>query len=141
MKLKAEDSLGHILNRTNTKMKNKLLHSFKPYDITPEQWGVLIRLWKTEGISPKDLAILTSKDRPTVARILEKLEKKGFITREINSEDQRSHLIYLTDKGKKMENILVPIAVKTLDDALIGLEKEQIQALFQTLNTIYKNLE
>jgi len=46
-------------------MKNNLLHKFKDYDITPEQWAVLNRLWVRNGISPKELAELTSKDQPT----------------------------------------------------------------------------
>ncbi|WP_418792586.1 MarR family transcriptional regulator [Phosphitispora sp. TUW77] len=44
--------------------------------MTSKQWAVLNRLWVQDGISPKELAELTSKDRPTTVRILSKLENK-----------------------------------------------------------------
>lgn len=76
MKIDLDNSLGFILNRTNTRMKNNLLHKFKDYDITPEQWAILNRLWVRDGISPKEIAELTSKDQPTTVRIIAKLQKR-----------------------------------------------------------------
>lgn len=138
--LRLNDSLGFILNRTNTKLKNALIQCFKPYDVTPEQWGILKRLWEQEGISPKCIAELTSKDQPTTVRILEKLENKGLLFREVNLDDNRSYLIFLTDKGRELESILVPLAEERLNDALTGIDKQDVQKLFQMLNKIYENL-
>ncbi|MEL7563766.1 MAG: MarR family transcriptional regulator [Dehalobacterium sp.] len=140
MTFRLDNSLGFILNRTNTKLKNALIQSFKPYDVTPEQWGILKRLWEQEGISPKNIAELTSKDQPTTVRILEKLENKGLIFREMNLVDNRSYLIYLTDRGRELKNILIPLAEKRLNDALIGIDQQDVQKLFQILNRIYENL-
>ena len=64
MELKLSDSLGFILNKTNTKLKNELLQRFKEYDITPEQWAILCCLLEREGITPKELSDLTCKDKP-----------------------------------------------------------------------------
>ncbi|SHN59183.1 MarR family winged helix-turn-helix transcriptional regulator [Desulfitobacterium chlororespirans] len=134
------NSLGFILNRTNTKLKNSLIQCLKPYDVTPEQWGILKCLWGQEGITPKTIAELTSKDRPTTVRILEKLEKKGLIFRVVNSDDNRSYLIYLTDKGKELKNILIPLAEAKINRALTGINEQDTQKLLQILNRIYDNL-
>lgn len=141
MKFRLDNSLGYILNRTNTRMKNKLLHNFKDYDITPEQWAVLNRLWERDGISPKELAELTSKDQPTAVRIISKLERKGFVSRQVNSEDQRSFSIFLTKKGQEYKSILIPLAIEALDSATKGIDKNKIEAAKEVLNQIYKNLE
>jgi DNA-binding MarR family transcriptional regulator len=140
MTFKLDDSLGFVLNRTNIKLKNALIQSFKPYDVTPEQWGILKCLWEQEGITPKCIAELTFKDQPTTVRILDKLENKGLIFREVNLIDNRSYLIYLTARGKELKNILIPLAKERLDNALKGIDEQDVQKLFQLLNRIYENL-
>lgn len=141
MKIDLDNSLGFILNRTNIKMKNTLLHKFKNHDITPEQWAVLNRLWVQDGIPPKELAQLTSKDQPTTVRILAKLQNKGYIFRKVNPKDSRSFLIYLTQKGKDAKAILIPLAFEALGQATSGIDQDQIEIAKVVLNQIYKNLE
>ncbi|GAB6181251.1 MarR family transcriptional regulator [Desulfotomaculum defluvii] len=141
MTFNLDNSLGYILNRTNTRMKNNLLHHFKDYNVTPEQWAVLNRLWQREGISPKELAELTSKDQPTTVRILAKLEKKGFITREVNPEDNRAYQIFLTSEGRDLKDKLFPLAFEALNESIKGLDKEQIEVVKEVLNKIFENLD
>ncbi|MEG6615261.1 MarR family transcriptional regulator [Peptococcaceae bacterium 1198_IL3148] len=141
MNINLDNSLGFILNRTNTKMKNSLLHSFKEYGVTPEQWAVLNRLWVQEGLSPKVLAQLTSKDQPTTVRMLSKLEKKGYIWRQVNPKDNRSFLIYLTSEGKQLKNKLYPLAFEALDKAISGISEKEIELVKTVLNKIYRNLD
>ncbi len=136
-----DNSLGFILSRTSTRMKNHLLHSFKAHDVTPEQWAVLNRLWDREEVSPKELAELTSKDQPTTVRILTKLEKKGFITRKVNPDDNRAFLISLTNEGRELKDKLIPLALEILDKALKDIDKKQVEEAIVTLNKIYANLE
>ncbi|MEG6521963.1 MarR family winged helix-turn-helix transcriptional regulator [Desulfotomaculum sp. 1211_IL3151] len=141
MTFQLDDSLGFILNRTNLRMKNTLLHHFKDYDVTPEQWAVLNRLWEREGISPKELSELTSKDQPTTVRIISKLEKKGFVKRKGNPEDGRAYLIYLTNKGQALQDKLFPLAFEALHKAIKGINQEQIEQVKVVLNKIFENLD
>ncbi|MEG6521960.1 MarR family winged helix-turn-helix transcriptional regulator [Desulfotomaculum sp. 1211_IL3151] len=140
MTFKLDNSLGFILNRTNTRMKNNLLHHFKDYDVTPEQWAVLNRLWEREGISSTELAELTSKDQPTTVRMLAKLEKKGYITRKVNPEDGRAYQIFLTSEGRALKDKLFPIAFQALDKSLKGIDRKQIEQVKVILNKIFENL-
>lgn len=135
------DSLGFLLNRTNTRMKNNLLHKFKDYNVTPEQWGVLNCLWVQDGISPKNISKLTSKDQPTTVRILAKLEDKGLILRKTNPEDNRSFSILLTKKGQELKNLLIPLAYEVLNKAAVGIEENKMAITKEVLNQVYKNLE
>ena len=135
-----DNSLGFVLNRTNNKLKNALIQILKPYDITPEEWGTLKRLWQQDGISPKCIAELTFKDQPTTVRKLKKLEKKGLIFREVNLADNRSYLIYLTDRGKELKDILIPLTEKKLKEVLKGIDQQEVQKLLEILNRIYANL-
>lgn len=141
MEFKLEDSLGFILNRTNTKLKNQLFQRFSEYSITPEQWSVLNCLWVQEGVTPKELADMTFKDKPNTNRILEKLQGKDLIVRKPHPSDNRSYQIFLTDRGRALRDDLVPKAIDLLDEATSGIEQHKIMEIKKLLNQIFDNLK
>lgn len=140
MKYNPDDSIGFLLNRTNTRAKNELLQVLKPYDLTPEQWGLLKRLWDQDGVSQKYLAERTSKDQPTTARILQKMERKGLIERRSSPDDARVLLVFLTDRGRNLEEELIPLVGGVLSRALSGFTEGEVEDLRRMLNRIFHNL-
>lgn len=136
-----DDSLGFILSKVNTKLKNELLQRLKQRDITPEQWVVLNRLWEQDGITPKELADLNYKDKPNTNRILDKLIIKGFVTREPHPVDQRSFQIFLTDSGRELREELIPQVQQLLSKATSGIEQRKVTELKKILNQIYDNIK
>ena len=141
MEFSLYDSLGFILNRLNTKLKNELFRRLKEYDITPEQWSILNCLWEKEGVAPKELADIIFKDKPNTNRILEKLEMKGLIIRNPHPVDKRSFQIFLTERGWELKDKLIPIVTQLLEEATIGIEKDKILDVKNLLNQMYNNLE
>ncbi|HWR43574.1 MarR family transcriptional regulator [Sporomusa sp.] len=141
MKFKLDDSLGFILNKTNTKLKNELFQRFKEYDVTPEQWAVLNCLWEQEGVTPKELADSIVKDKPNTNRILEKLEMKELIVRKLHPVDKRAFQIFLTDRGWALREELIPKVIQLLEEATIGIEKHKVVEMKKLLNQIYDNLK
>lgn len=140
MNFSLDDSIGFLLHRTDTRAKNELMQTLKPFDVTPEQWGSLNRLWEQDGIPQKELAARIFKDQPTTARILKKMESKGLVTRQVDPDDRRVYLVFLTDKGRDLKEKLIPLAVIVLIKALKGFEKEEIEQLRGMLNRIHRNL-
>lgn len=136
-----EQSLGFIISRTHAKMKNNLTKTLKPYNVTPEQWAVLNRLWEQDGISQKELSEKSLKDQPTTTRILDKLEQRGLIRRQANPEDRRAFLIYLTNEGRDIRYPLINLARQALAQSLKGLSKEEQAELKNLLNRITDNLD
>lgn len=141
MKFKLDDSLGFILNKVNTKLKNELLQRLKENDVTPEQWAILNCLWECEGITPKDLADMTFKDKPNTNRILEKLAMKSLVVRKTHPVDKRAFQIFLTDSGRALQEQLIPKVTQLLDKATLGMEKHKVLELKKTLNQIYDNIK
>jgi len=137
---KLDDSLGFILNKTNTKLKNELFQRFKEYDVTPEQWAVLNCLWEQEGVTPKELADRIFKDKPNTNRILEKLQMKELIVRKLHPIDKRAYQIFLTDRGWALKKELIPKVMQLLETAAIGIEKHKVLEMKKLLNQIYDNL-
>ena len=133
--------MGFILNKTNTKFKNELHHILKPFNVTPEQWAVLNRLWERNYLTPKELTESLYKDFPNILRILDKLEKKELIFKKENPQDKRSSLICLTEKGRNLKDILIPPVEIMLAKASKGINKHQQQVLKKLLKKIYANIE
>ncbi len=140
MDFRLEESLGFILNKTNTKLKNQLFQRFKEEDITPEQWSVLTCVWQQEGVSPKELADLIYKDKPNTNRILEKLQAKGLILRKLHPTDRRAYQIYLTERGWAIKDKLIAKVTQLQDEVTAGLEQAQVEEMKRLLNHMYTNL-
>ena len=136
-----DDSLGFILNKLNTKLKNELFKRFKEYEVTPEQWSVLNCLWIKDGITPSELAERIFKDKPNTNRILEKLQMKKLIVRKSNLLDKRSFQIFLTERGWELKDELIPKVTQLLDEATIGIEESKITEIKKILNQMYNNLK
>jgi len=137
-----DNSPGFIIHLLDMQMALGLQHAFqaKGFNITPEQWGVLNRLWENEGIHQSALAERAAKDRHNITRILNLLEKNGFIRRTPDGEDKRRLNVYLTHEGKALKQKLVPIVIGYLQKCFEGLTQEQVQDLRRIHEHILKNL-
>lgn len=140
MVFRLADSLGFQLNKTNTKLKQELGQQLRPYDITPEQWATLNCLWECEGITPKDIADRICKDKPNTNRILEKLEAKALIERRAHPDDKRAYQVFLTEEGRALRLVLIPLVEALLSRVLEGLTQEQIAVMKQCLAHVYQQL-
>lgn len=134
--MKLDHSLGFIINHAGRKISHLLTLHFQPYDITTEQWTVLARLAEQDGISQKELALRAEKDQTNITRILDQLEKKGLVERKPNVQDRRSYLAFITDKGRRLNQKLLPIENEVIQSVLHGLSDEQIHSLRANLAQI-----
>lgn len=141
MKFSLDEFSGFMIYKTSLKLKNALSQEFRAFDITPEQWGVLNRLWEKDGISQRKLAEKTFKDQPNITRILDKLERKGVIRREANPNDRRAFLIFLTEDGLKLKDKLVPSAINCMNKAFTGISNDEVEQLKTILKKICANIE
>ena len=137
-----DNSQGYIIHRLYMQMSLGLQHAFqaKGFNITPEQWGVLNRLWENEGMHQSALAQRAAKDRHNITRILNLLEKNGFISRTPDKEDKRRLNVYLTKEGKALKQKLIPIVIGCLKKCFEGLTQEEVQDMRRIHEHILKNL-
>jgi len=137
-----ENTVGYLVNRCAILLKNELTHRFNQagYDITPEEWVILNRLWEQDGMSQNELAERTIKDKTTITRFLNQMEAKGLVTRRSSQVDGRYKNIYLTTSGRESKPDLIKIAHEMLFEAAIGLSNEDIQTTLNSLKRIENNV-
>jgi MarR family transcriptional regulator, organic hydroperoxide resistance regulator len=140
---KLDDSFGYLINLAAQRLKYELHQNFqaKGYDITPEQWAVLNRLWEEDGLSQVDLAERTFKDKPGTTRILNLLEKKGVVVRRLDESDRRVLRVFLTKIGRDLKDKLIPCAQDVLIKSSKNVTEAEILQFKRTLNQILRNLE
>ncbi|MCK6074136.1 MarR family winged helix-turn-helix transcriptional regulator [Paenibacillus silvae] len=140
MEYSLEQSVGFMLGLTHRKSAALLASQFKPYDITTEQFSVLFNVNRSEGVNQKEIAGLVFKDQPTTARIIDLLEKKGWVERRTSEHDRRAYLLYITKEGKALIDILVPIERAMNKKLAEGIPADQMEAFKHTLSLINHNL-
>jgi len=110
-------------------------------NLTIEQWSVLYQLWKKEGLSQQELCNATFRDKPSITRLVDNLEKLNLVKRVAANNDRRINRIYLTKQGQRLEEQSMMLAEATLNEALRTVPAEQIEVCKQVLQIVYDNLK
>ena len=95
-----------ILNgKVSAAINRKLSRNFRQngLEITPEQWTVLIFLWEKDGVTQQELCNATFKDKPSMTRLIDNMERQHLVVRISDKKDRRTNLIHLTKDGKELE--------------------------------------
>ena len=131
-----------ITGKASTAIARRLQRNFKQagLEITIEQWSVLYHLWKEEGQSQQQLCHATFRDKPSITRLVDNLEKLKLVKRVPSKDDRRINLIYLTKEAVSLQEKAMNLANKTLNEALDGVTNGQIEIAKIVLQKVYDNL-
>jgi len=94
------DLLGYVLKRAQLKVFEDFLRCVEPLRLTPAQFSVLILLEKNPGRNQTEIANTLGILRPNFVAMLDGLESRDLCTRMRSTNDRRSHILVLTDKGR-----------------------------------------
>ncbi len=139
---KPEDSLAFLLNKTTRALSTRLqwLFTGEGFDVTSEQWMILLLLWQEDGRFPYQIAEVIGKDRAAITRLIDGLEKRNLVVRIKDKDDSRQKQVYLTPKGKALEEQLIPLGLLNMQKAVEGLSSEEIDSCKTVLRKLYNNL-
>lgn len=133
-----EESIGCIVHNTYWSMNTYLGKLFKVngIDLTAEQFKVMLFLWKKEFGSQQDIADLLGKDKTTITRLLEGLEKRGFILRQADKIDKRSKRVIATKAGKLLEEIVMPLIIQSSERITSQFTSQEIEITKKVLKSL-----
>lgn len=109
-------------------------------DITVEQWSILYHLWKEDSQSQQQLCDKTFRDKASLTRLIDNLEKISLVERKASPTDRRINLVCLTEQGKNLQQRTIDIANTTMDEALVNISKVEIDTVKGVLQRVYDNL-
>jgi len=137
-----ENALPFLLHGIYQRIRSITYRAFNEHglEITPEQWIVLARLWQRDRRTVSELSESTLRDKPTMSRILDSMEKSGLLTRSVAREDARTRIVELTREGKALRKKLVPVAKSIVQRLEAGVPEEDLLSTRRTLRRLFENL-
>ncbi|MEI6949112.1 MarR family transcriptional regulator [Paraflavisolibacter sp. H34] len=131
-----------ITGKASTAVARRLQKKFNAsgLNITIEQWSVLYQLWKEDGKSQQELCNATFRDKPSITRLVDNLEKAGLVKRVSEPNDRRIKKVFLTRQALKLEEEAMVLAEETLAEALDGVPPDQVNLCREVLQKVYDNL-
>ena len=132
-------NIGKVLRALRQTLQRKFEESGNP--LTLEQWLVLMLLKRKDGQPQNELSWACDKEKTTITRIIDGLEKRNLIIRVQDKSDRRSNLIYLTEAGREVEKKLTPIGIEVNRIAVEGFDEDEIVLFNTMLNRINENLQ
>jgi DNA-binding MarR family transcriptional regulator len=131
-----EKSVGFLLAKAYQRACAIFKEEFDNYDLTPQQFGLLAFLWDADGLSQAELAAKSQIDRTTMGGIVDRLEKEGLVERRNHPDDRRAYQVFLTARGKALEDELCPLAVRAQARVNAPLTAEEQATLVRLLEKI-----
>lgn len=108
-------------------------------DITSDQWVLLKSIEEEEGINQQELARKAFKEPASVTRILDILEKKGWVRRQAMENNRRAYALFVTEQGKALVQRILPLAAAIRAEGVAGMSEEEEVQLRRLLIRLYEN--
>lgn len=141
MKFSFSDYISILIHQTDLTLTNGIKAKLSPLNLAPEQNLILMLLWEQDGLSQNEIAKGLNKDKTNIARMINSLEKKGFIRRQCSKTDARSFHINLTENGKQLSKMVYPIIEEFNRIVRSGIMQEELETVEKVLMKIRQNVE
>ena len=141
--IRLDNAIAFWVHRVYQAQRNAMYRAFreKGVELTPEQWGVLVRLWERDGRTQSELSESTFRDKPTMSRMVDALESIGLVERRGAHGDGRTKLVFLTDAARALKPKLVPVAKKLVGQMTNDISERDLEVTRATLQKIFANLD
>lgn len=103
----------------------------KPLGLTYTQYLVFLVLWERDGISVGELCKKLLLDSGTLSPLLKKMREAGYIEKRQSHEDERSFLLFLTDRGRELQEQAREVPMQV--GGCIKLTPEKAEQLYTLL--------
>ena len=130
------------LNLTGCKLKQFIASKLRQMEVplTPEQFILIDLLWNQGSMSQQQLADQMQKDKNSVTKLVDALERKGFVVRKQNRQDRRSNTLVLTEKAEGLKHGAKQKGISILDEMLIGISEDELRSFLVILHKLNRNM-
>ncbi|MEQ1652993.1 MAG: MarR family transcriptional regulator [Hyphomicrobium sp.] len=135
-----EQSIGYLISDAARLMRTVFDRRVHRLGLTRAQWLVLARLHRSPGASQSELADMMEVEKASAGRMVDRLERKGWVVRRPDPADRRINRLYLTPDAEKISKRMRTVAEQTVDDAMHGLTQDQIGLLTSLLESVKTRL-
>ena len=135
-----DSSIGFLISDVSRLMRRVYDRRVEHLGLTRSQWRVLVHLHRREGVSQTELAAILEIEKPTLGRLVDRLEDKGWVERRVDSRDQRARRLVITENARPLIDEMEDLAEAVHDDSLDGVGAVETRRLTETLLVVKANL-
>jgi DNA-binding MarR family transcriptional regulator len=135
-----DPSFGFLIHDVSRLLRTNFDRRAQTVGLTRAQWWVLVHVHRHEASSQRVLADILDIEPITLTRLVDRLEKAGWVERRPDASDRRVWRLYLTEKSYPILDRMYQLGAETREQALTGLPVEQREQLVAILSKIKCNL-
>lgn len=137
------ESVGFLLATASRRISLHLNRKFTRtgLDVSMDQWRVMLAIWMEEGLYQQELAERCLKNKVSITKILDSLQKRDLIVRKRSKRDRRGNRVYLTNRGLDMQEQLLALAMENVREASNGVTPEKLEIFKEVARVIIKNMQ
>ncbi|OED41142.1 hypothetical protein AB833_10310 [Chromatiales bacterium (ex Bugula neritina AB1)] len=130
-----------VLNRTLDAVMPTYRELFARYNLTEQQWRVLRVIWTSKNVTSADLSERTLLSAPSLVSIIDRLEKKGLVSRVRSVDDRRRIYVVATSNGRALQSEVTPQVVRIQKRIRNCVSDSEWQAMEKTLKKITDGMQ
>ena len=134
------DPIGYLIGDVSRMIRTVYDRRVEPLGLTRAQWRVMTRLNRLESCTQTELATALEVEKPTLGKLIERLEVKGWVDRRADPNDARSKRLYLTPAARPVLAEMHNEAEDVVAGIFAGLDGEEAARLHAMLDHIKGNL-
>lgn len=138
-----DETFGYAAMVTSRLIQRILSARFEEHGVLFGEWPILLFLWAKGAASQNELSNLISIGEGTIARSVQRMEKKELVTRERNANDRREYVVRPTQKGNDLRDVLLAEADDLSQSMSGAIGPEEMAFLMEThgkLHTVLQDL-
>ena len=131
-----EENIGLLIHDVARLLRVLYDRQMSSIGLTRSQWWLLTYLFFKDGINQSELAILMDMEKAPLSRLLDRMEKKGWVIRKNENKDRRTKNIYLSESIKPLISSMRDKAAEYRSESLSILtdkERNKLKAILQIL--------
>ena len=140
MKETFEENIGLLIHDVARLLRVLYDRQMASIGLTRSQWWLLTYLFFKDGINQSELAILMDMEKAPLSRLLDRMEKKGWVIRKNESKDRRTKNIYLSESIKPLISSMRDKAAEYRNESLSILTDKELNKLKDILQILKKDL-
>lgn len=110
-------------------------------NMTPEQYLVMDILWDEGTLSQQAIADIIQKDKNSVTKFIDSLERKGFVFRAVDKEDRRINNIVLSKDGIMFKDTTTEVAINMMNQVVKNIDDNELAVFVKVLQQMKHNIE
>ncbi|HSE13151.1 MAG TPA: MarR family transcriptional regulator [Rudaea sp.] len=133
-------TFGILVTDVTRLMRKHFDRRAERFNLTRAQWRALKRLSYSEGMTQSDLAEMIEMEPIAVGRVIDRLQKAGFVERRADPHDRRAWRLYLTARAHSVVGDMESISTGLYRDAQKGISAVDLKTMMSVLARMKDNL-